>query len=168
MTLRAAAYPARLETLVLCATASRIGTAEVWETRIAAVEEGGMPAITTGVLERWFTPQAHTERPELVKGFRTMLERTPAASYVRACRAIRDADLRADDAKVRCPTLVIAGSGDAVTTPAMWRACSGANTWTAAPRTPRISPAIFKRSLPAMPGVRCGRVPGSIGKRVVC
>ncbi len=115
----AAAYPDRVEALALCATASRIGTAEVWETRISAVERGGMPAIIPSVLERWFTPRTHAEHPALVSGFGTMLERTPAASYVAACRAIRDADLRTDDAKVRCPTLVIAGSDDAVTTPAM-------------------------------------------------
>jgi 3-oxoadipate enol-lactonase len=115
----AAAYPERLEALVLCATASRIGTAETWETRIAAVERGGMAAVIPAVLERWFTPRAHAEAPALVQGFGTMLERTPAASYVAACGAVRDADLRADDANVRCPTLVIAGAQDAVTTPAM-------------------------------------------------
>jgi 3-oxoadipate enol-lactonase len=115
----AAAYPHRLEALVLCATASRIGTAAVWETRIAAVENGGMAAIVPGVLERWFTPRAHADAPALIAGFRTMLERTPADSYVAACGAIRDADLRADDAAVSCPTLIIAGADDPVTTPAM-------------------------------------------------
>ena len=115
----AAAYPERTSALVLCATASRIGTPDVWETRITAVEQGGMSAILPGVLERWFTPRTHAERPALIRGFGTMLERTPAASYVAACRAIRDADLRPDDAAVRCPTLVIAGAQDAVTTPAM-------------------------------------------------
>jgi 3-oxoadipate enol-lactonase len=124
----AAAYPERVEALVLCATASRIGTAETWEARITAVEQGGMRAVIPAVLERWFTPRAHAERPALVKGFGTMLERTPAGSYVAACRAIRDADLRADDANVRCPALVIAGADDAVTTPAMATELSAAIT----------------------------------------
>jgi 3-oxoadipate enol-lactonase len=115
----AAAYPERVEALVLCSTASRIGTAETWAARIDAVEQGGMRAIVAAVLERWFTPRAHAGNPVLVKGFGTMIERTPAASYLAACRAIRDADLRADDAKVRCPTLVIVGAEDATTTPAM-------------------------------------------------
>lgn len=115
----AAAYPQRVEALALCATASRIGTPAVWETRIAAVEQGGMRAIIPGVLERWFTPRAYAAEPALIRGFATMLERTPAASYVAACGAIRDADLRADNRAVRCPTLIIAGAADAVTTPAM-------------------------------------------------
>jgi 3-oxoadipate enol-lactonase len=115
----AAAYPERVEALALCATASRIGTAQTWEARIAAVEQGGMTAVIPAILERWFTPRAHAEQPALVRGFATMLERTPAASYVAACAAVRDADLCADDARIRCPALVIAGSDDAVTTPAM-------------------------------------------------
>jgi 3-oxoadipate enol-lactonase len=115
----AAAYPERVEAVALCSTANRIGTAEVWEARIAAVEKGGMNAVIPGVLERWFTPRGHAEQPALVKGFRTMLERTPAASYTAACRAVRDADLRADDTRVRCPALVIVGADDPVTTPEM-------------------------------------------------
>jgi 3-oxoadipate enol-lactonase len=115
----AAAYPERVEALVLCATASRIGSPETWGTRIAAVEQGGMSAIIPGVLERWFTPRAHAEQPALLRGFATMLERTPAPSYIAACGAIRDADLRADDGAVRCPTFVIAGADDAVTSPTM-------------------------------------------------
>ncbi len=115
----AAVYPERVEALALCATASRIGTPDVWETRISAVERGGMQAIVPGVLERWFTARAHGGQPALVAGFGTMLERTPPVSYIAACRAIRDADLRAEDAAVRCRTLVIAGAEDAVTTPAM-------------------------------------------------
>lgn len=115
----AAAYPQRVEAVALCATASRIGTADVWAARIAAVQQGGMNAIIPGVLERWFTPRAHAEQAPLVRGFGTMLERTPAASYIAACGAVRDADLRADDARIRCPVLAITGAADAVTTPEM-------------------------------------------------
>src|SRR5713101_360975 len=47
----------RLNRLVLCNTAARIGTAEVWNARIENVRQAGMKAITPAVLERWFTPQ---------------------------------------------------------------------------------------------------------------
>jgi 3-oxoadipate enol-lactonase len=114
----AAAYPARVEALVLCATANRIGTPEVWNQRIEAVRDGGMAAISNGVLARWFTPETHAERSEEIAGFRNMLERTPAAGYIGACAAIRDADLAADDARIACPTLVVAGAADPVTPPA--------------------------------------------------
>jgi len=111
----AAAYPERVEKLVLCATGNRIGTRAVWDARIDAVEHAGMGTIVPDVLQRWFTARTHKTRPELVRGFATMLERTPAAGYAAACRAIREADLRVPDAAVRCPTLVVAGSDDPVT-----------------------------------------------------
>ncbi len=111
----AAAYPEGIDKLVLCATGNRIGTRAVWDARIDAVERAGVGAIVPDVLQRWFTPRTHIARPELVRGFATMLERTPAAGYAAACRAIRDADLRTADAAVRCSTLVIAGSDDPVT-----------------------------------------------------
>lgn len=114
----AAAHPARVEALVLCATANRIGTPEVWNQRIEAVRDGGMAAISSGVLARWFTPETHERRSEEIAGFRNMLERTPAAGYIGACAAIRDADLLADDARIACPTLVVAGAADPVTPPA--------------------------------------------------
>lgn len=114
----AAAHPERVEALVLCATANRIGTAEVWNERIEAVRRGGMAAVSDGVLERWFTPQTHFERPELIRGFTNMVERTLPESYIGLCLAIRDADLAADDARIACPTLAIAGADDPVTPPA--------------------------------------------------
>jgi pimeloyl-ACP methyl ester carboxylesterase len=46
-----------------------------------------------------------------------MLARTPLAGYLGCCAAIRDADLRADDAAIRCPTLVIVGKEDLATPP---------------------------------------------------
>ena len=114
----AADHPDRVASLVLCATANRIGTANVWNDRIAAVRSGGMPAIRDGVLARWFTPETHADRPEMVRGFANMLERTPVEGYAAACAAIRDADLASVDARIVAPTLVISGSADAVTPPA--------------------------------------------------
>ncbi|HTJ26842.1 MAG TPA: 3-oxoadipate enol-lactonase [Candidatus Limnocylindria bacterium] len=114
----AAAYPHRVDALVLCATGSRIGTSEVWQTRIATVEREGIGAIVEATMERWFTPRAHREQPVLVAGFATMLARAPLSGYVAGCRAIEVADLRADDAGITAPTLVVAGAGDVVTPPA--------------------------------------------------
>lgn len=118
----AADHPERVEALVLCATASRIGTANVWNERIAAVRQAGTAAIARGVLARWFTPATHRDQPELIRGFGNMLARTPADGYAGACAAIRDADLAVRDGKIAAPTLVISGAEDAVTPPADGRA----------------------------------------------
>lgn len=114
----AVAYAARCAGLVLLGTGNRIGVRAGWDERIAAVERDGVGSVVDAVLARWFTPRTHAERPELVAGFATMLRRTPAEGYVLGCRAVRDADLRADDAAIRCPVLVLSGDGDAVTPPA--------------------------------------------------
>lgn len=116
----AAARPDLVRALVLSNTAARIGTAEGWAARIAAVEAGGIAAITEAVMERWFTP-ALRATPGLAP-WRTMLARTPAAGYAAACAAIAAADLTATTRALRLPALVIAGAEDGATPPDLVRA----------------------------------------------
>jgi len=115
----AARFPHRFASILLLAAGNQIGTRAAWDERIAAVERGGMAAVVEGVLQRWFTPRTLTERPELVDGFRTMLLRAPAAGYAAGCRAVRDADLRAADATIRCPAFVLSGADDPAAPPSV-------------------------------------------------
>ena len=46
--------PHRATHLVLNNTGAKIGTAESWNARIAAVETGGVEAVAEAVLQRWF------------------------------------------------------------------------------------------------------------------
>jgi 3-oxoadipate enol-lactonase len=107
----------RVGKLVLCNTAAHIGTAEGWNARIDAINKGGIPSISTGILERWFTAPFHEREPGTVDRFRQILEATPPESYVATCAAIRDADLRGEVSKIRAHTLVIAGTQDKATPP---------------------------------------------------
>jgi 3-oxoadipate enol-lactonase len=107
----------RVGKLVLCNTAAHIGTAEGWNARIDAINKGGIPSISTGILERWFTPPFHAREAGTVDRFRKILEATPPESYVATCAAIRDADLRGEVSKIRAQTLVIAGTQDKATPP---------------------------------------------------
>ena len=118
--------PQRVEKLVLCNTAAKIGTAESWTSRIAAVEKGGMSAITEAVLERWYTPGFRQRAPQAVAETRDMLLRTPAEGYVACCAAVRDMDQREAIRQIRIPTLLVAGSHDPVTTPADVQAVAAA------------------------------------------
>jgi len=111
----------RVERLVLCNTGARIGTAESWNARIESVRHGGMGAVAATVIERWFTPSFLERSPEVVAQVRARLEATPVEGYIGCCTAIRDADLTADLAAIRAPTLVIAGAHDPATTPALGR-----------------------------------------------
>ncbi len=122
----AAEHAGRVEALALCATAGRIGTPESWNARIALVEGEGLAPIVEPGMERWFSPRTRRERPDLVRGFATMLGRTPPLGYAAACKAVRDGDLRADAARIACRTLVVAGADDPVTTPDDARALAAA------------------------------------------
>jgi 3-oxoadipate enol-lactonase len=113
----AAQRPDLLRGLVLSNTAAKIGTAQMWAARIAAIEAQGLGGIADGVMERWFTP-AFRASPDIAL-WRNMLARTSRDGYLAACRAIAAADLAATTARIALPTLVIGGSHDGSTPPDM-------------------------------------------------
>jgi len=109
--------PDLVAALVLSDTGHKIGTAELWKTRISAVEAGGIEAIGEAVMQRWFTEDYRRQYTEMMAGWRAMLTRTPKDGYLAACRAIRDADLTEGAKRIRVATLVIVGDQDASTPP---------------------------------------------------
>lgn len=119
--LLAARRPERVRCLLLCDTAHRIGTAEFWNQRIAAVERDGIESIADGILERWFTPAFREREPALFAGCRNMLVRQPPAGYAASCAAVRDADHTALVATIAAPTLVLVGEQDGSTPPDLVR-----------------------------------------------
>lgn len=113
--------PERVDGLILCDTAGLIGPPSIWADRIAAIRANGLGSIAEGVMARWFTERFRAERPDLIRGYVAMLSRTPVDGYVGCSMAIRDADLRADNARIVAPTLVVVGSEDLATSPALAR-----------------------------------------------
>jgi 3-oxoadipate enol-lactonase len=107
----------RLIKLVLCSTAAKIGTAEMWNERIETIRKKGMKAIATAVAERWFTPEFRARAPEVVTRTRRMIEDSPPEGYIACCEAIRDMDQRETIPAIHAPTLVISGSKDPATPP---------------------------------------------------
>lgn len=114
----AANAPDRVERLVLCNTAARLGPQQLWDARIEAVRLGGMPAIVTGVVARWFTPNFISRPSAALDHLRQALSDTNAEGYCACCEAIRDMDQRSTLGSIRAPTLVIAGELDAASPPA--------------------------------------------------
>ncbi|MEF2277290.1 3-oxoadipate enol-lactonase [Deinococcus sp. YIM 134068] len=117
----ASRHPERTAGLLLCDTGARIGSAEMWEARIADVWREGLGAIADRILSRWFTPEFFETRPDDVRGCRNMLTRTPAEGYTATCEAIRDADLREAARSVRVPVTVLCGDTDLSTPPEVGR-----------------------------------------------
>lgn len=103
--------------LVMCDTADRIGSEDMWNTRIADIQSQGLDAFADGILERWFS-KAYCEAasPELY-GYRNMLVRTPVEGYTGTCAALRDADYTPLTEAISVPCVCVVGDEDAATTP---------------------------------------------------
>lgn len=110
-----AAHAARLHKIVLCNTAAKIGTPDVWNARITAVQTGGMKAVAGGVIDRWLTVGFRTAHPGETAQVLSMLEGCDPAGYAASCCAVRDADFRQKLGAVHVATLVIAGTHDPAT-----------------------------------------------------
>ena len=108
----------RLERLVVCNSAARVGTVDAWNSRMAAVRSGGMKAVAPALMERWFTADFRLKNAATVESIRQMVLQAPVDGYLACCAAVRDADLRDQVAEVKARTLVISGTSDAVTPPA--------------------------------------------------
>jgi 3-oxoadipate enol-lactonase len=104
---------------VLSNTGAKIGTKDMWDDRIAAVNAGGIEALADPVMERWFS-KAFRATPEL-QLWRNMLVRQPAAGYAGCSAAISGTDFYTPTSGLRLPVLGIAGSEDGSTPPDLVR-----------------------------------------------
>ncbi|MCK8465369.1 3-oxoadipate enol-lactonase [Aliiroseovarius sp. S1339] len=98
--------------LVIANTAAKIGTPAIWADRIAAVRKDGIESVVEANMERWFSHATRRDHPEIVNAARARLLATPLAGYVGCMEAIADTDLYESTARLRLPTLAIAGSED--------------------------------------------------------
>lgn len=111
--------PDLVSMLVLCDTAHKIGTAEIWNERIAEVEENGFEDLADIIMERWFTPDFHENHPAELQGYYNMLTRQTVEGYAGTCAAIRDADYTEEAGNISIPTLCVVGDQDGSTPPEM-------------------------------------------------
>ncbi|HET9535275.1 MAG TPA: 3-oxoadipate enol-lactonase [Mesorhizobium sp.] len=117
----AALRPDLVDALVLCDTAHKIGTDELWNARIDAVRKGGIDSIADSILERWFTPAYRSPENPDIAGYRAMLTRTPVEGYVGTCAALRDADLTESSRALKIPVVCLVGDQDGSTPPDLVR-----------------------------------------------
>ena len=113
-----AAHAGRLHKIVLCNTAAKIGTPDVWNARITAVQAGGMKAVAGGVIDRWLTTAFRASHPGESATVLSMLESCDPAGYAANSCAVRDADFRQKLGAIQVATLVITGTHDPSTPPA--------------------------------------------------
>lgn len=111
--------PDRVGRIVAANTAARLGSREAWAERIDLVRGRGMDAVIEGGIARWFTPRFQQASPDTVDHFRAMLRSCPVEGYAGSCAVLRDADLREEISRIAAPTLVVTGTHDTATPPAL-------------------------------------------------
>lgn len=109
--------PDLVASLVLCDTAPKIGTAQMWEERMEIVRREGMAGLLKANMERWFTKHFHAHRKADLDGYSNMFLRVPLAGYLGTAAAIRDADLTEDAKKIALPVMCVVGEEDGSTPP---------------------------------------------------
>ncbi|MCB2134569.1 MAG: 3-oxoadipate enol-lactonase [Rhodobacteraceae bacterium] len=109
----------QVRAMVLSNTAAKIGTAQMWADRIAAIRAGGIEAIGDATMTRWFSRRFLSDAE--LPGWRNMLTRQPAEGYCGVAAAIAGTDFITPTSGLTLPTLVIAGSEDGATPPDLVR-----------------------------------------------
>lgn len=108
--------PERVQSLILCNTAARIGSVESWTARIAMVNEQGLDKLAPTLVTRWVADDFRVHEAGRTQSLCDMLRRTPDAGYTGNCAALRDGDLRDRLGGVKAPALVISGDSDLAAT----------------------------------------------------
>lgn len=106
----------KLEKLIVCNTAAKLGSATAWHERAALVRSEGMAPVVAGTPGRWFTAEYLQQHGAYVNELLEKLARTDPEGYAACCEALAEADLRPQLASITTSTLVIAGELDPVTT----------------------------------------------------
>ncbi|MGO4592719.1 alpha/beta fold hydrolase [Leifsonia sp. 2TAF2] len=112
----------RVLSLAMFCSGAAIGTPDGWAERAAQVRASGTASVVAGSAQRWFAPgylDAHPDGPG-GHALKTLID-VDDESYALCCEALATFDRRPDLGTVRAPSLVVAGSHDQVTTPALMR-----------------------------------------------
>ncbi len=123
-------YPARVRGLMLCDTRALTDTPEMAVGRLEMadriVREGPEPLID-GMMPKLFAEETIRERPEVAESLRRVMLSHDRQGIAAAGRGMAERpDVTSMLAQIDCPTLVVVGQFDAISTPDEMRAIAGA------------------------------------------
>ena len=111
----ASRFPERVAGAVFCDTGMKIGTAESWNARIAAVRETGLASFRRQSCSAGSGQTFHATKPASCVVIKRCSSVTSAVGYIATCEALRESDLTLAAQTVRqsqVKTLVVCGSED--------------------------------------------------------
>ncbi|MCW2757422.1 MAG: 4-carboxymuconolactone decarboxylase [Nocardioidaceae bacterium] len=112
------AAPQRVEAAVMVCTGAKLGTADGWVQRAAAVRASGTPSLVSMSAERWFGPGFVEREPDVASALLHALSEVDDEGYALVCQALAGFDVRDRLGEIRTPVLAIAGSDDVAAPPA--------------------------------------------------
>jgi 3-oxoadipate enol-lactonase/4-carboxymuconolactone decarboxylase len=107
--------PERVTHLVLANTSPQFVPRTNWETRMAAVLKGGMPAVVDLAMQRFFSPGTLAKQNPHIASIRSVFLGTDPVGYLGCCAALRDMNHGDLLKQIETPTLVISGDRDVAT-----------------------------------------------------
>jgi 3-oxoadipate enol-lactonase len=124
----AAKHGSRLHALVLCGPMTELAAAgkEAFTKRAETVIKEGMIAVADTILGGALTPATREANPALAGLVRDMLLSNDPSCYAGHCQAVLSGSAKADQASIKCPTLILVGDQDGVTPLANARAIAAA------------------------------------------
>jgi 3-oxoadipate enol-lactonase len=119
----ALAYPEQVNALAILHSAHARSPDEraTIRARVRLAKEHGPKATIQAALERWFTPEFSTRRPDVLQQIRDWLEANDPDAYAAAYDVLAESDADLVDAirDIHCPTLVMTGAKDHGNSPQM-------------------------------------------------
>jgi 3-oxoadipate enol-lactonase len=114
-------HPDRIDHAIVCDSPamSTPASAQQWEERIRAAQQGGMEAMVESTIARWFPPEIRAAKPQHLDKVAAMIRATPVNGFIGCSAALADHDYNTAVATTTRPVLFIAGSKDGVTPAAM-------------------------------------------------
>jgi 3-oxoadipate enol-lactonase len=118
-------YAARLRGLILCDTRAAADTPEVVAARHGMAERvlrEGPASLVENMLPRLFAETTQRQRPQVIERLRQVMTSGDPRGIAAAARGIAERpDMTPLLGQIRCPTLVLVGQSDVISTPAEMR-----------------------------------------------
>jgi 3-oxoadipate enol-lactonase len=124
----AAKYPQKTKAIILAGALVELGPPgkEAFTKRAETVEKEGMIGVADAVLGGALSAGTRERNLALTGMVREMLLSNDQTCYAGHCRALINGSAKADQAQIKCPTLLVVGDQDPVTPLALQRQIAGA------------------------------------------
>ncbi|KAA9005530.1 alpha/beta fold hydrolase [Histidinibacterium aquaticum] len=85
---------------------------QMWDQRIATIQDGGVGAVVEGSLGLWLTDEFREANPDVAEACAKIISGTSDKGYIASCYALRELNFFKDLDKITLPVLYLCGGKD--------------------------------------------------------